>query len=131
MDAMDDLPPARENGAGRAAQADDAGRTELAANAAEHGHGKPISLALSRHAEPDGRPCIACEATDSPPDMPRPMEPSPDAERGRSLAIVAALAHSSGVRASQADSTSWFTLALTDRVHRAARQIDHEPEADA
>jgi hypothetical protein len=57
--------------------------------------------------------------------------PGPGAERGRGLAIVAALARSSGVRATQAGKTTWFTLALTDRAHQAARQIDHEPEAGA
>jgi anti-sigma regulatory factor (Ser/Thr protein kinase) len=167
MDAMDDLPPARESGVGGAAQADGTIQTELAAertsarqargairqrfaawqmerpvgdaellaselpaNAAEHGHGKPIGLVLSSYTEPDGRPGTACEVTDSPPDMPRRMEPSPDAERGRGLAIVAAPTCSSGVRADQADKTSWFTLALTDRAHRVARQIEHEHEPE-
>jgi anti-sigma regulatory factor (Ser/Thr protein kinase) len=101
--------------------------SELVANAAEHGDGKPISLALRRHAEPDGRPGITCEVTDASPAMPRRSEPGPGAERGRGLALVAALAQSSGVRASQGGKTTWFTLALTDR----ARQIEHEPEAGA
>ena len=105
--------------------------SELVANAAEHGDGKPIRLVLSRHAEPDGRPGITCEVTDSSPVMPRRREPGADADCGRGLAIVAALARSSGVRASQAGKTTWFTLALTDRAHRVARQIDHEPEAEA
>jgi len=61
--------------------------------------------------------------------MPRRIEADPDAERGRGLAIVAALAQSSGVRATHGGKTSWFTLALTDRAHRAARQIEHDPEA--
>jgi hypothetical protein len=63
--------------------------------------------------------------------MPQRTEPGPDAERGRGLAFVGALAQSSGVRASQAGKTTWFTLALTDRTHRAAAQIEHEPEAGA
>jgi hypothetical protein len=104
--------------------------SELVANAVDHGDGKPIGLALRRLAEPDG-PGITCEVTDSSPIMPRPKEPGSDTERGRDLAIVAALARSSGVRASQVGKTSWFTFALTDRAHRAARQIDHEPEAGA
>jgi hypothetical protein len=80
--------------------------------------------------EPPGRPGITCEVTDSSPIMPRRMEPGSNGERGRGLAIVAALARSSGVRASQGrQETSWVTLALTDRTHRAARQINHEPEA--
>jgi anti-sigma regulatory factor (Ser/Thr protein kinase) len=105
--------------------------SELVANAAEHGDGKPISLALHRHAEPGERPGITCEVTDGSPAMPQRTEPGPGSERGRGLAIVEALARSSGVRATQAGKTSWFTLALTDRTHRAAAQIEHEPEAGA
>jgi hypothetical protein len=104
--------------------------SELVANA-EHGDGTPISLALHRHAEPGRRRGITCEVTDTSPAMPRRRAPGPDAERGRGLAIVAALAQSSGVRASPAGKTTWFTLALTDRTHRAARQIEREPEAGA
>ena len=105
--------------------------SELVANAAEHGDGKPIGLALRRHAEPGGQPGITCEITDGSPAMPRRTDPGADAERGRGLAIVTALAQSSGVRPSQAGKTSWFTLALTDRARQAARQIEHEPEAGA
>jgi anti-sigma regulatory factor (Ser/Thr protein kinase) len=105
--------------------------SELVANAAEHGDGTPIGLALRRHAEPDQQPGITCEVTDASPAIPQRAEPGADAERGRGLAIVNALARSSGVRASQAGKTSWFTLALTDRAHRVARQIEHEPEAGA
>jgi anti-sigma regulatory factor (Ser/Thr protein kinase) len=105
--------------------------SELVANAVEHGDGTPIGLALRRHAEPGEQPSVTCEVTDTSPAMPRHTEPGPDAERGRGLAIVDALARSSGVRASQVGKTSWFTLALTDRAHRAARQIEHEPEAGA
>ncbi len=105
--------------------------SELVANAAEHGDGKPISLALRRHTEPGGQPGVTCEVTDTSPAMPQRVEPGPDAERGRGMAIVAALARSSGVRTSQAGKTSWFTLALTDRALRAARLIEHEAEAGA
>ena len=102
--------------------------SELVANAAEHGDGQPISLALRRHPGPGGRPGITCEVTDTSPAMPRRTDPEPDAERGRGLAIVAALAQSSGVRATQAGKTTWFTLALTGRAHHVARQIEHELE---
>jgi anti-sigma regulatory factor (Ser/Thr protein kinase) len=105
--------------------------SELVANAAEHGDGTPISLALRRHAEPAERPGITCEVTDASPAIPQRTEPGPDSERGRGLAIVNTLARSSGVRASEAGKTSWFTLALTDRAHRVARQIKPEPEAGA
>ena len=101
------------------------------ANAAEHGDGQPIGLTLRRHAEPDGRPGVTCEVTDTASEYGQRQAPGPDAERGRGLTIVAALAQSSGVRASQAGKTSWFTLALTDRAHRVARQLEHEPEAGA
>jgi anti-sigma regulatory factor (Ser/Thr protein kinase) len=103
--------------------------SELVANAAEHGDGAPISLALHRHAEPGADPGITCEVTDTAPEFTTGQAAGPDAERGRGLAIVAALAEASGVRASQAGKTSWFTLALTDRARRIAAQIDHEPEA--
>jgi anti-sigma regulatory factor (Ser/Thr protein kinase) len=105
--------------------------SELVANAAEHADGTPIGLALRRHAEPSERPGITCEITDSSPAIPRRTEPGPDSERGRGLAIVDALAQSSGIQASRAGKTSWFTLALTDPAHRAAAQIEHEPEAGA
>jgi anti-sigma regulatory factor (Ser/Thr protein kinase) len=105
--------------------------SELVANAAEHGDGAPISLALRRHTEPGGRPGLTCEVTDTSPVMPQCRAPGPDAERGRGLAIVAALAHSSGVRTTGVGKTTWFTLALTDRAHTVARQLDHEPEAGA
>jgi anti-sigma regulatory factor (Ser/Thr protein kinase) len=105
--------------------------SELVANAAEHGDGTPIGLALRRHAEPGEQPGLTCEVTDTSSAMPRRTEPGPDSERGRGLAIVNALARSSGVRATQDGKTSWFTLALTDRAHRVARQIEHEPEAGA
>ena len=105
--------------------------SELVANAAEHGDGTPISLALRRHAEPGEQPGLTCEVTDGSPATPRRTEPGPEAERGRGLAIVNALARSSGMRASGAGKTSWFTLALTGRAHRAAAQLEHEPEAGA
>jgi anti-sigma regulatory factor (Ser/Thr protein kinase) len=103
--------------------------SELVANAAEHGDGTPINLALYRHAETGGHTGITCEVIDTSPAIPPCTEPSPDAERGRGLAIVAALAQSNGVRATHGGKTTWFTLALTDRAQRAARQIEHEPEA--
>ena len=155
-DAMTDRPPAQERGADQAAadpatvcaelpadltsprQARAAIRQALTAwhmrqlsGDAEHGDGHPIGLALRRHAEPDGRPGVTCEVTDTASEYGQRQAPAPDAERGRGLVIVAPLTQSSGVRASQAGMTSWFTLALTDRAHRVARQLEHEPEAGA
>ena len=53
--------------------------SELVANAAEHGDGKPIGLALRRHAEPGGRPGITCEVTDTAPGH----APAPGTRPGR------------------------------------------------
>ena len=103
--------------------------SELVANAAEHGDGTPISLALRRHAGPGGQPGITCEVTDTSPAMPHRADPVPGAERGRGLAIAEALARASGVRATRAGKPTRFTLALTGRAHQAARQLEHEPEA--
>jgi hypothetical protein len=35
------------------------------------------------------------------------------------------------VRPSAAGKTSWFTVALTDRAYRTARQLEHQPEPEA
>jgi hypothetical protein len=45
------------------------------------------------------------------------------------MAIVTALATASGVRTGPAGKTTWFTLTLADRLQRAARQAEPEPEA--
>jgi anti-sigma regulatory factor (Ser/Thr protein kinase) len=104
--------------------------SELVANAAEHTRG-PISLTLSRHAQPDGRRGITCEVTDTSPGVPQLRQAGPDDERGRGLTIVAALASDSGVRADPAGKTTWFTLALRDRIDRSAQRAQPEPEAEA
>jgi anti-sigma regulatory factor (Ser/Thr protein kinase) len=104
--------------------------SELVANAAEHASG-PIGLALRRHAQPDGQRGITCEVTDASPGLPRPSQARPDDERGRGLAIVTALATASGARAEPAGKTTWFTLALRDRIDRAVPQAQAEAEAEA
>jgi anti-sigma regulatory factor (Ser/Thr protein kinase) len=104
--------------------------SELVANAAEHASG-PIGLALCCHAQPDGRRGITCEVTDASPGLSRPGQARPDDERGRGLAIVTALATASGVRAGPAGKTTWFTLALGDRIDRTVPQVQAEAEAEA
>lgn len=104
--------------------------SELAANAAEHARG-PIGLALTRHREPGGQPGIACEVTDTSADQPRARQAGPGDERGRGLAIVTALATTSGVRAEPDGKTTWFTLALGDRINNTARPASREPEPEA
>ena len=104
--------------------------SELVANAAEHAHG-PIGLALTRHQEPGRQTAITCEVTDTSPQPPLARQPGPSEERGRGLAIVTALATASGTRAEPAGKTTWFTLALHDRIDRAALPADLEAEAGA
>ncbi|MHB1597147.1 MAG: ATP-binding protein [Streptosporangiaceae bacterium] len=103
--------------------------SEVVANAAEHAGG-PIRLSLRRDNEPGRQAGIRCEVTDTSPVVPRPREAGPGEERGRGLAIVAALAAESGVRASEAGKTTWFTLALGDRIQHAARLPDPDPDAE-
>jgi anti-sigma regulatory factor (Ser/Thr protein kinase) len=106
--------------------------SELVANAAEHGDGKPIRLALYRQAGPGGQPGIRCEVTDTSPHLPRRRDPAPDRERGRGLAVVAALASASGVRTSRAGKTTWFTLTTAPGASRSStRHTEAEPEAGA
>jgi hypothetical protein len=65
---------------------------------------------------------------------PRPACPGPARaydESGRGLAIVTALASASGVRAEPVGKTTWFTLALRDRIDRAVPQAQTEAEAGA
>ena len=102
--------------------------SEVVANAAEHAGG-PIRLSLCR--DPDRAAGITCEVTDTSPGVPRQREAGPGEERGRGLAIVAALASESGVRASEAGKTTWFTLALGDRIQHTARQPEPEPARQA
>jgi anti-sigma regulatory factor (Ser/Thr protein kinase) len=104
--------------------------SELVANASEHGGG-PISLALRRQAAQDGKPGIACEVTDTSPDLPGQRQARPGAERGRGLAIVEALASSAGTRATDTGKTTWFTLALTDRAGRLTPHTQAQAEAEA
>ena len=101
--------------------------SEVVANAAEHGGG-PIRLSLRR--DPEDPAGIRCEVTDTSPVVPRQREAGPGEERGRGLSIVSALAAESGVRASEAGKTSWFTLALGDRIQHTARQPEPEPACE-
>jgi anti-sigma regulatory factor (Ser/Thr protein kinase) len=103
--------------------------SELVANASEHAPGAPIGLALRIGAGHEDTREITCEVTDSSARLPQTRQASPDQERGRGMAIVAALASASGVRTEPAGKTTWFTLAIHDRINRIARVPDAEPEA--
>jgi anti-sigma regulatory factor (Ser/Thr protein kinase) len=51
--------------------------SELVANAAEHGNGEPIGLAISAHTEPGGQAGVLCQVTDTAPACPSPGTASP------------------------------------------------------
>jgi anti-sigma regulatory factor (Ser/Thr protein kinase) len=89
--------------------------SELVANAAEHARSQQIGFVLRRHTERDGQRGVTCEVTDTSPALPQPRQASTSDERGRGLAIVAALASTSGVRPETGGKTAWFTLTLRDR----------------
>ncbi|MHB1819155.1 MAG: ATP-binding protein [Streptosporangiaceae bacterium] len=101
--------------------------SEVVANAAEHGRG-PIRLSLRR--DPEDPAGITCEVTDTSPIVPRQREAGAEEERGRGLAIISALAAESGVRATEAGKTTWFTLALGDRIQHTARQPEPARQAE-
>jgi anti-sigma regulatory factor (Ser/Thr protein kinase) len=103
--------------------------SELVANAAEHGNGQPIDLVIQRHTA-GGRTGIACQITDTDPALPVPAHTRPDAERGRGLAIVTALATTSGFTATPGGKTAWFTLTAPDLAPQA-RQPEAELEPGA
>lgn len=101
--------------------------SELVANAAEHGNGQPITLAFRQHATPCGQRSIVCEISDTSPALPQRGLVQPDSERGRGLAIVAALATDSGFTGTPAGKTAWFTLTAP----AATTQHDRQAEAEA
>lgn len=102
--------------------------SELVANAAEHGGGQPIALALRTQPGPAGQPGLMCEVTDSSPRMPQARDAGTSTERGRGLAIVAAVAEASGVTAGPAGKTAWFTLTAPGPAPQTRRA---EAEAEA
>jgi hypothetical protein len=94
--------------------------SELVANAVEHANGQSIGFVLRRLAGAQGQAAVVCEVSDSSPILPMARTPCPGAERGRGLAIVAALALASGVRTRPGGKTAWFTLALSPCAQRVA-----------
>jgi hypothetical protein len=104
--------------------------SELVANAAEHTPSQQIGLVLRRHTQPDGQRGVTCEVTDTSPALPQPRQAGASDERGRGLAIVAALATASGVRPEAGGKTAWFTLTLPGRP-AGQQQPEREPEAGA
>lgn len=105
--------------------------SEVVTNAIEHAPGAPIGFARPLDSGSGGRRGVTCEVTDSSPSLPKVRQAGPDQEHGRGMAIVRALAAASGVRLGPADKTTWFTLAVHDRINRIAHQAELDPEAGA
>ena len=104
--------------------------SELVANAAEHTGSQQIGFVLRRHTGRDGRRGVTCEVTDTSPILPRPRLASASDERGRGLAIVTALAATSGVRAEASGKTTWFTLTLTGHAAATCPAARRQPGAN-
>jgi anti-sigma regulatory factor (Ser/Thr protein kinase) len=85
--------------------------SELVANAVEHANGKSVGFALRRQADSAGQPAVVCEVSDTSPVLPCVRDAGPDDDRGRGLAIVAALSSATGVWADPGGKTTWFTVA--------------------
>lgn len=103
--------------------------SELVANAAEHAPGSPIGFAVRLDSGDGVKRGVTCEVTDASPALPKIRQADADQERGRGMAIVNALADTCGVRAGPDGKTTWFTLALHDRINRVGRQAEIDPEA--
>lgn len=103
--------------------------SELVTNALQHAPGASVGMAVRLESTNGQSRGITCEVTDSSPSLPAARQARPDQEHGRGMAIVQALAAATGARVGQAGKTTWFTLALHDRINRIARQEDAEPEA--
>ncbi len=78
-----------------------------------------------------GRPGITCEVTDSSRHLPLAQPAGSGSERGRGLALVAALAADSGFSNRPDGKTAWFTLTAPDDSARSARMADPQAEAGA
>ncbi|RVU18017.1 ATP-binding protein [Streptomyces antnestii] len=85
---------------------------ELAANAAAHGRVPGRDFRLALHGSPD---TLRIEVTDTRPErLPAPQHPSAEAESGRGLVLVDALAHRWGVADDRFPrKTVWAELSLT------------------
>ena len=105
--------------------------SELVTNATRHAPGAPIGFAVRFDSRSGGKRGVTCEVTDRSPTLPKVRQAGPDQENGRGMAIVNALAAASGVQVGPTGKTTWFTLALHDRINRIARQAELDPEAGA
>ncbi|MFJ8008521.1 SpoIIE family protein phosphatase [Streptomyces fagopyri] len=80
--------------------------SEVLTNAVQHAQG-PIRLHVCRSATD-----LTVEVSDHNPHLPQPRLAAEDAESGRGLILVRALADDWGVRPTDEGKTTWFTLAL-------------------
>ena len=81
--------------------------SELAANAVQHATGPSFAVSISASAG-----LLVVEVFDADPRLPSLREPDPDAERGRGLATLAALAKDWGAVSTPPGKCVWFTLPL-------------------
>jgi hypothetical protein len=89
--------------------------SELVANAAEHAGSHQIGFVLRRRTGRDRQRGVTCEVTDTSPILPPPRQARASDERAPGLAIVTALAATSGDRPEASGKTTWFTLTLPGR----------------
>ncbi|MEV8541987.1 SpoIIE family protein phosphatase [Streptomyces sp. NPDC051572] len=82
---------------------------ELVTNAVRHSHGRRIALRLVRG------DTLLCEVDDDDPTLPSLLSAGPDAEFGRGLHLVGALAREWGASRTTTGKTVWFELTLPRR----------------
>ncbi|MFK4188988.1 ATP-binding protein [Streptomyces sparsogenes] len=89
---------------------------ELVTNAIEHAGG-PVWLRLRLH----GGGCVICKVGDGSREAPRLRHGDPDAEDGRGLLLVAALADAFGARVTTTGKVIWFRRRVRGAVDRTPR----------
>jgi len=108
--------------------------SELVTNTAEHTGSHQIGFVLRGHIGRDGQRGVTCEVTDTSPILPRPRQASDSDERRRDLAIVTALATTSGAgprRAARRPGSSSPCPAAQPEPARPPAAPEREPEAGA
>ncbi|MBA6436707.1 ATP-binding protein [Streptomyces sp. GMR22] len=98
---------------------------ELVTNAIEHAAG-PVWLRLWLRR---GR-CVICQVGDSCHETPQPRPSDPDAENGRGLLLVAALADALGTRVTTTGKITWFRRRVRDGRIPAPRTASPHPFID-
>jgi anti-sigma regulatory factor (Ser/Thr protein kinase) len=105
--------------------------SELVANAVEHVRGHPVGLSIDEYRPPGQPRWIKCGVTDTAPRPPVPRQAGPDDERGRGLAIVKAVATTSGCEITPDGKKTWFTLTTAPQRQATRAAPERELEAGA